>query len=152
MLSKYKTIHILLTNVHLDCRGEGSSNRNASRDESVETRDESVETRDEFIEAGGKLQQSFYNYILPLKCTRLNLTHHWGLYCWTSYLSCDVLILITHSKIKFSSCCQPDEPLASLVTTNRIINVYGFLVVMLLMYSVLIVCILLGKKILPDQN
>ena len=34
--------------------------------------------------------------------------------------------------------CQPDEPLVSLVTTNRIINVYGFLVViMLLMYSVL---------------
>ena len=44
MLSKYKTIHILLTNVHLDCRGEGSSNRNASRDESVEAGDESVET------------------------------------------------------------------------------------------------------------
>ena len=54
MLSKYKTIHILLTNVHLDCRGEGSSNRNASRDESVETGDESVETRDESIEAGEK--------------------------------------------------------------------------------------------------
>ena len=36
--------------------------------------------------------------------------------------------------------CQP---------TNRIINVYGFLVViMLLMYSVLIVCILLGMKLL----
>ena len=33
---------------------------------------------------------------------------------------------------------QPDEPLASLVTTNSIINVYGFIVVeMLLMYSVL---------------
>ena len=33
---------------------------------------------------------------------------------------------------------QPDEPLAYLVTTNRIINAYGFLVVMmLLMYSVL---------------
>ena len=33
--------------------------------------------------------------------------------------------------------CRTDEPLASLVTTNRIINVYGFLVViMLLMYSV----------------
>ena len=45
--------------------------------------------------------------------------------------------------------CQPDEPLASLVTTNRVINVYGFLVViMLLMYSVLIVCILLGIKLL----
>ena len=54
MISKYKTIHILLTNVHLDCRGEGSSNRNASRDESVETGDESVETRDESIEAGKK--------------------------------------------------------------------------------------------------
>ena len=54
MLSKYKTIHILLTYVHLDCRGEGTSNRNASRDESVETGDESVETRDESIEAGEK--------------------------------------------------------------------------------------------------
>ena len=28
--------------------------------------------------------------------------------------------------------CQPDEPLASLVTTNRIMDVYGFLVVMML--------------------
>ena len=54
MLSKYKTIHILLTNMHLDCRREGSSNRNASRDESVEARDES-------IEAGEKTQQSCYN-------------------------------------------------------------------------------------------
>ena len=54
MLSKYITIHILLSNMHLDCRGEGSSNRNASRDESVETGDESVETRDESIEAGEK--------------------------------------------------------------------------------------------------
>ena len=61
MLSKYKTIHILLTNVHLDCRGEGSSNRNASRDESVETGVESVETRHESIEAGEKTQQSCYN-------------------------------------------------------------------------------------------
>ena len=61
MLSKYQTIHILLTNVHLDCRGEGSSNRNASRDESVETGDKSVETRDESIEAGEKTQQSCYN-------------------------------------------------------------------------------------------
>ena len=39
---------------------EGSSNRNASRDESVETGDESVETRDESIEAGEKTQQSCY--------------------------------------------------------------------------------------------
>ena len=61
MLSKYKTIHILLTNVHLDCRGEGSSNRNASRDESGETGDEFVKTRDEYIEAGEKTQQSCYN-------------------------------------------------------------------------------------------
>ena len=54
MISKYKTINILLTNVHSDCRGEGSSNRNASRDESVETGDESVEAGDESIEAGEK--------------------------------------------------------------------------------------------------
>ena len=54
-------MYILLANVHLDCRGEGSSNRNASRDESVETEDESVETGDESIEAGGKTQQSCYN-------------------------------------------------------------------------------------------
>ena len=25
MISKYKTMHILLANVHLDCRGKGSS-------------------------------------------------------------------------------------------------------------------------------
>ena len=54
-------MHILLTNVHLDCRGEGSSNSNASRDESVETGDESVETGDESIEAGEKTPQSCYN-------------------------------------------------------------------------------------------
>ena len=54
-------MHILLTNVHLDCRGEGSSNRNASRDESVETGDISVETGDESIEAGEKTPQSCYN-------------------------------------------------------------------------------------------
>ena len=61
MISKYKTIHILMTNVHLDCRGEGSSNRNASRDESVKTEDESVEAGDESIETGEKTQQSCYN-------------------------------------------------------------------------------------------
>ena len=61
LFKKYKTMHILLTNVHLDCRGEGSSNSNASRDESVETGDESVETGDESIEAGEKTPQSCYN-------------------------------------------------------------------------------------------
>ena len=58
-------MHILLTNVHLDCRGWGwgwgSSNRNASRDKSVETWDESVETGDESVETGEKTQQSRYN-------------------------------------------------------------------------------------------
>ena len=61
MLSKYKAIYILLTNVHLDCRGEGSSNRNASRNEYVETGDEFVEAGDESIEAREKTQQSCYN-------------------------------------------------------------------------------------------
>ena len=51
MIAKYKTMYILLKNAHLDFREEGSSNRNASRDESVETGDESVETRDESVEA-----------------------------------------------------------------------------------------------------
>ena len=64
-------MHILLTNVHLDCRGEGSSNRNASRDESVETGDESVEIGDESIEAGEKTPQSCYNHWLS---TRLKMT------------------------------------------------------------------------------
>ena len=61
MISKYKTIHVLLINVHLDCRGEGFSNRNASRDESVETGDESVEWGNESIEAEEQTQQSCYN-------------------------------------------------------------------------------------------
>ena len=63
MILKYKTMHILLTNLPLDCRGEGSSNRNASRDESVKTGDESVETRDESMEAGEKTKQSYYKYL-----------------------------------------------------------------------------------------
>ena len=41
--------------------GEGSSNRNASRDESVEAGDKSVEAGDESIEAGEKTPQSCYN-------------------------------------------------------------------------------------------
>ena len=54
MISKYKTIHILLTFMCIWIVGGegGSSDRNASRDNSVETRDESVVTRDESIEAG----------------------------------------------------------------------------------------------------
>ena len=46
MISRHRTIHILLMNVHLNCRGEVSSNRNATRDESVETGDESIEARE----------------------------------------------------------------------------------------------------------
>ena len=65
-------MHILLTNVHLDCRGEGSGNRNASRDESVETGDESVETGDESVEAGEKTPQSCYN-ISAMYYTRFSL-------------------------------------------------------------------------------
>ena len=50
VISKYKTVLILLTNEHLDFRGRV----NASRDESLETGDESVETGDESVEAGEK--------------------------------------------------------------------------------------------------
>ena len=41
--------------------GGGFSNRNASRDESVEAGDKSVEAGDESIEAGEKTPQSCYN-------------------------------------------------------------------------------------------
>ena len=70
MISKYKTIHILFTNVHLDCRGEGSSGRNASRDESVKTGDESLETRDESIETGEKHN----NHVIILHLSHLPLS------------------------------------------------------------------------------
>ena len=40
---------------------KGSSNMNASRDESVEAGDKSVEAGDESIEAGEKTPQSCYN-------------------------------------------------------------------------------------------
>ena len=42
--------------------GGGSSNKNASRDESVEAGDKSVEAGDESIEAGEKTPQSCYNH------------------------------------------------------------------------------------------
>ena len=54
MLSKYKKYIFYWLIIIWIVGGEGSSNRNASRDESVETWDESVETRDESIEAGEK--------------------------------------------------------------------------------------------------
>ena len=60
MVSKYKTLYIQLINVHLDFSGEGSSNRNASRDESVETGDESIETMMN-LSKPGKTQQSCYD-------------------------------------------------------------------------------------------
>ena len=48
--------------------GEGSSNRNASRDESVEAGDKSVEAGDESIEAGEKTPQSCYNVGQHIGC------------------------------------------------------------------------------------
>ena len=53
--------YIFLLDMFLIVRGEGSSNRNASRDESVEAGDKSVEAGDESIEAGEKTPQSCYN-------------------------------------------------------------------------------------------
>ena len=49
--------------------------------------------------------------------------------------------------------CQPDETLVSLVITNRIINVCGFIVViMLLMYSVLHCLYSVGNKIITLEH
>ena len=54
--------YIFFARYVFDCSGgEGSSNRNASRDESVEAGDKSVEAGDESIEAGEKTPQSCYN-------------------------------------------------------------------------------------------
>ena len=53
--------YILLLDMFLIVGVEGSSNRNASRDESVEAGDKSVEAGDESIEAGEKTPQSYYN-------------------------------------------------------------------------------------------
>ena len=55
MISKYKqyTFYWLMC-IWIDWGPQGSSNMNASRDESVETGDESVEAGDESIEAGEK--------------------------------------------------------------------------------------------------
>ena len=54
--------YIVLLDMFLIVGGEGSSNRNASRDESVEAGDKSVEAGDESIEAGEKTPQSCYNH------------------------------------------------------------------------------------------
>ena len=65
-----------------------------------------------------------------------------------------VILFVTtdHTRLGFFG-CQPDEPLASLVTTNRIINVYGFIVViMLLMYSVLHCLYFVGNKIITTTR
>ena len=59
-----------------DCRGEGSSNRNTSRDESVEAGDKSVEAGDESIEAGEKTPQSCYNYCLSCTDRRMLLSKY----------------------------------------------------------------------------
>ena len=61
-------------NVHFDCKGEGSLNRIASMDESVETADESVETRDESIEAGERTQQSCIKWYNAWNISSFN--HH----------------------------------------------------------------------------
>ena len=52
--------------------GGGSSNRNASRDESVEAGDKSVEAGDESIEAGEKTPQSCYNGYLNMFTTGMS--------------------------------------------------------------------------------
>ena len=66
--------------MNLDCRGEGSSNRNASRDESVEAGDEFVETGDESFEAGEKHKNHVIMYttsrIIQFIFVRSSFKHH----------------------------------------------------------------------------
>ena len=71
--------YIFLLDMFLIVGGEGSSNRNASRDESVEAEDKSVEAGDESIEAGEKTPQSCYN---------TGLIVSWVLMIYVSYRMC----------------------------------------------------------------
>ena len=66
--------YIFFARYVFDCRG-GSSNRNASRDESVEAGDKSVEAGDESIEAGKKTPQSCYHYIPSTLCLEFSWVH-----------------------------------------------------------------------------
>ena len=97
MISKYKTMHILLTNVYLDCRGRVvSSNRNASRDESAETGDESIEAGEKhnnhviISDYPRVVHYLTHGHILLYQCLiRLHLIYmslytpksHWKKYC-----------------------------------------------------------------------
>ena len=59
-----------LLDMFLIVGGEGSSNRNASRDESVEAGDKSVEAGDESIEAGENHHNHvIVDYSFPIFCT-----------------------------------------------------------------------------------
>ena len=64
--------YIFLLDMFLIVGVEGSSNRNASRDESVEAGDKSVEAGDESIEAGEKTPQSCYN-LFSISSSDINL-------------------------------------------------------------------------------
>ena len=69
---RFKKYIFFLLDMFLIVGGEGFSNRNASRDESVEAGDKSVEAGDESIEAGEKTPQSCYNYWSNPKLGRRN--------------------------------------------------------------------------------
>ena len=70
--------YTFLLDMFLIVGGEGSSNRNASRDESVEAGDKSVEAGEESIEAGEKTPQSCYNVGLRPALEGFVVTMHEG--------------------------------------------------------------------------
>ena len=87
--------YIILLDMFLIVVGEGSSNRNASRDESVKAGDKSVEAGDESIEAGEKTPQSCYNSsynrsILPISAKSTTY------YDWTIVNGADLKCLDKH--------------------------------------------------------
>ena len=86
--------YIFLLDMFLIVGGEGSSNRNASRDESVEAGDKSVEAGDESIEAGEKTPQSCYNWIYWW----MMIGGHWSwwlivkIHCWSRILIMTIMV------------------------------------------------------------
>ena len=104
--------YIFLLDVFLIVGGEGSSNRNASRDESVEAGDKSVEAGDESIEAGEKTPQSWYNCILYMEttsflygCTGVNIFLQYCTYKGLMFIEAQMTCTATNLGENFTAYC-----------------------------------------------
>ena len=97
--------------------GEGSSNRNASRDESVEAGDKSVEAGDESIEAGEKTPQSCYNMWQNLAILAIHIDQL--LCCWMDwYFVAFIFTALTQMKSPHKETMAFPNPATNYYKTN----------------------------------